>query len=88
MFHLYSKPDGTFAHKVSDMPIFELDKKICLFDISVSLASEMIKNQYFLFVSRRDHNSPTILNSQLNKIACNLLEVQTKCQLLQSVYMF
>ncbi len=70
------------------MPIFELDKKISLFDISVSLTSEMIKNQDFLFVSRRDHNSPTILNSQLNKIACNLLEVQTKCQLLQSVYIF
>ncbi len=86
MFHLYSKPDGAFAHKVSDMPFFLLDKMFCIFDISVSLTSEMIKNQDFLFVSRRDHNSPTILNSQLNKIA--VLEVQTKCQLLQSVYIF
>ncbi len=48
----------------------------------------MIENHNFLFVSNRDHNSPTILTRQLNKIACNLLEVLTKCQLLQSVYVF
>ncbi len=41
----------------------------------------MIENHdFFLFVSNRDHNSLTILNRQLNKIACNLLEVLTKCQ--------
>ncbi len=61
MFHLYSKPDGAFAHKVSDMPIFLLDKKICLFDISVSLTSEMIKNQdFFVCFKKRSqfsHNS-------------------------------
>ncbi len=50
----------------------------------------MIENHdfFFLFFSSRDHNSPTILNRQLNKIACNLLEVLTKCQMLQSVYIF
>ncbi len=48
----------------------------------------MIENHDVLFVSNRDHNSPTILNRQLNKIACSLLEVLTKCQLLQSIYLF
>ncbi len=48
----------------------------------------MIDNHDFLFVSNRDHNSPTLLIRQLNKMACNLLEVLTKFQLLQSVYIF
>ncbi len=48
----------------------------------------MIANHDFYF-SSRDYNSPTILNRQLNKIACDLLEVLTKCQLLlESVYLF
>uniref|UniRef100_A0A8C1LF57 Immunoglobulin V-set domain-containing protein n=1 Tax=Cyprinus carpio TaxID=7962 RepID=A0A8C1LF57_CYPCA len=38
-----------------------------------------INKESQFFVSNRDHYSPTILNRQLNKIACNLLEVLTKC---------
>jgi len=35
--------------------------------------------------SNRDHDSPTILNRQLNKISCHLLEVLTKYWFLQSI---
>ncbi len=48
------------------------NKRDIIFDVSVPLTSETVENQDLFCVF-------TILNRQLNTIACHLLEVLTKC---------